>query len=104
MNEATHSHMPIDILLFSISLPVVTVTCPSLPNPGNGIVDVRGNQPGDTAVYSCNPGFTLDGEGARTCVEDGEWSGDEPTCISKLAYIVCRMLFSHALTPAIISF
>ena len=62
----------------------VVVTCPNLENPGNGTVDVSGNQPGDTAVYSCNDGFTLDGEDTRTCGQDGKWSGSEPTCVGTL--------------------
>ena len=60
---------------------VGVMSCPDLENPGNGTVDVSGNQPGDTAVYSCNDGFTLDGVDMRTCGENGQWSGSEPTCI-----------------------
>ena len=60
--------------------------CPDLENPDNGIVDVSGNQPGDTAVYTCNDGFTLDGEN-RTCGQDGKWSGSEPTCVGTLTLI-----------------
>ena len=63
----------------------VAVTCPNLENPGNGTVDVSGNQPGDTAVYSCDDGFTLDGVDTRTCGENGQWSGSEPTCVGKYA-------------------
>ena len=63
---------------------VVVVTCPNLENPVNGTVDVSGNQPGDTAVYSCDFGFAPDGVDTRTCGEDGLWSGSEPTCVCKL--------------------
>ena len=63
---------------------VVVMTCPDLENPDNGIVNVSGNQPGDTAEYSCNAGFALDGEDTRTCGQDGQWSGSEPTCVSTL--------------------
>ena len=61
--------------------------CPDLENPDNGIVDVSGNQPGDTAVYSCNDGFTLDEVDTRTCGQDGQWSGSEPTCVGTLTLI-----------------
>ena len=63
---------------------VVVMTCPDLENPDNGTVVVSGNQPGDTAVYSCDFGFTLDEEDTRTCGQDGQWSGSEPTCVGKL--------------------
>ena len=69
---------------------LLVVICPVLEDPGNGTVDVSGNRSGDTAVYSCNVGFTLDGEN-RTCGDDGQWSGSEPTCVSTL-----RAHLSHA--------
>ena len=61
------------------------MTCPDLENPGDGTVDISGNRPGDTAEYSCNVGFTLDGEDTRTCGQDGQWSGSELTCVGKSA-------------------
>ena len=36
------------------------------------------------AVYSCNTGFTLDGDKTRVCREDETWSGSAPTCVRKL--------------------
>ena len=34
--------------------------------------------------YFCNPGYKLEaGENERTCLENGTWSGDQPSCISK---------------------
>ena len=71
----------------------VVVTCPSLENPVNGTVDVSGNQTGDTAVYSCDFGFIPDGEATRTCGEDGQWSGSEPTCICKLYVVYFLIVF-----------
>ena len=56
-------------------------TCPDLPNPVNGIVDIQGNTPGGSAVYRCNPGLSLIGSSQRICNIDGTWSGDPPTCI-----------------------
>ena len=55
-------------------------TCPALPNPAGGSVDVLGNTPGDMAIYSCNANFVLDGEESRVCGLDGEWEGVEPVC------------------------
>ena len=33
-------------------------------------------------MYSCNTGYRLIGNSSRTC-QNGEWNGEEPTCISK---------------------
>ncbi|XP_072172430.1 uncharacterized protein [Diadema setosum] len=50
-------------------------TCPALPPPANGAVDIVET----TATYSCDPGFTLSGSEVRTC-ESGTWSGTETRC------------------------
>lgn len=57
-----------------------------LPPPLNGDVSLSGTLERDTAVYSCNEGYTLEvGDTIRMCTSDGEWSGTEPVCQSKLA-------------------
>lgn len=33
--------------------------------------------------YTCDPSFTMFGSPTRVCGENGEWSGDQPTCFSK---------------------
>ncbi|XP_048840621.1 sushi repeat-containing protein SRPX2-like [Brienomyrus brachyistius] len=30
--------------------------------------------------YTCNPGYEIDGDRSRTCLEDGKWSSTEPSC------------------------
>ena len=35
----------------------------------------------DEAVYSCNPGYTLDGYNRMCCNSSGEWNGVTPTCV-----------------------
>ena len=62
-----------------------------LENIQNGTVRVDGNQPrleGDTAEYSCNSGYQLNGTQNRTCGEDGQWSGQEPRCKNFVGYII----------------
>ena len=56
------------------------VRCPDLPDPSNGRVNQRGNKPGDRASYTCNSGYELQGDSTRTCQNNGQWSGDAPTC------------------------
>ena len=44
---------------------------------------ILGNDPGNSAVYICQNGFNIVGEAIRTCLADGTWSGEAPTCGSK---------------------
>ena len=55
--------------------------CDSLPDPGNGSVDqTAGTALGQTAIYSCNTGYSLVGNSTRTCQATKNWSGSEPAC------------------------
>ncbi|XP_064386426.1 latrophilin-like protein LAT-2 isoform X1 [Halichondria panicea] len=56
------------------------VTCSILPAPTNGMVDEPRNTFGSNATYTCDTGYTLNGDTTRTCGNDGSWSGSEPTC------------------------
>ena len=47
---------------------------------------LTGNEPGDTATYSCDANFELSGEQVLTCGNNGMWSADPPTCIRKLFF------------------
>uniref|UniRef100_A0A8C5JGT2 Sushi repeat-containing protein SRPX2 n=1 Tax=Junco hyemalis TaxID=40217 RepID=A0A8C5JGT2_JUNHY len=31
--------------------------------------------------YTCQPGYQLEGDRSRVCMEDGRWSGSEPVCV-----------------------
>ena len=63
--------------------------CPRLDDPPDGTVSVTGYSIGDTATYSCDDGFDLVGEAMRTCMDNSQWSGDAPQCISrKYTYIL----------------
>ena len=48
--------------------------------PENGQVVVNGTTPGDTATYSCNLGYQLEGVDTVTCGDDGAWSAGPPVC------------------------
>ena len=54
--------------------------CPDLTAPDNGEVVVNGMASGDTATYSCDMGFELDGVNTVTCEDDGVWSVGPPVC------------------------
>ena len=59
------------------------VRCPTLSNPSNGRVSQQGDRPGARATYVCNSGYELDGASSRICQNNGQWSGEAPTCESK---------------------
>ena len=56
------------------------VVCDQLTNPAYGTVVYSDRRFEDTATYSCNCGYELDGCSKRTCLSDGTWSGNAPTC------------------------
>ena len=62
---------------------IILVRCSNLPNPSNGRVDQQGDRPGDRASYICNSGYELVGQSTRFCQNNGQWSGEAPTCESK---------------------
>lgn len=56
------------------------VQCEFLTAPENGQVVLTGITFGSTASYNCLPGFNIVGSATRTCQENGQWSGQAPTC------------------------
>ena len=57
--------------------------CPTLTDPASGDVNFNSTEIGSMANYSCNEGFILNGNATRICQDNGEWSGDDPTCQRK---------------------
>ena len=41
---------------------------------------LQGTTFGQSVVYSCNEGFTLNGDARRTCTVNGNWTGSAPSC------------------------
>ena len=65
-------------------MPLV-VECRELSHPQNGRVEFPVPIfPQSEAVYTCNTGHVLLGESLRRCLDDGVWSGNEPTCVGEL--------------------
>ena len=57
------------------------INCSNLLDPVNGQVShTAGTTVGQTANYTCDPGYNLVGGGTRTCQATGVWSGSAPTC------------------------
>ena len=62
--------------------------CGSLTTPSNGSVTTSdGVTTGDSATYSCDPGYQLSGVTTRQCLENEGWNGTQPTCDSGILYV-----------------
>jgi hypothetical protein len=60
------------------------VDCGAPPIPANGRVSTSsGTQFNDSASYSCNDGYKIEGSPSRTCQANGSWSGSAPTCVAQ---------------------
>ena len=65
------------------------VDCGSLEDPDNGQVNFSNTTFESTANYTCDLGYSLNGNSTRTCEVSGEWSGDQPSCQRKWWKYLC---------------
>nr|XP_042895666.1 sushi, von Willebrand factor type A, EGF and pentraxin domain-containing protein 1 isoform X2 [Parasteatoda tepidariorum] len=56
------------------------VQCPVPIAPANGEISWRGHSFSDTVTIICYEGYDLIGDGSRSCLPDGTWSGADPLC------------------------
>ena len=68
----------------------ISVPCPSLTNPSNGMMACLLGVDGtpsyeDTCSFTCNTGYELTGSDTRTCQSDGSWSDSESMCMKGTA-------------------
>ena len=55
--------------------------CEELVAPEQGNVSTSaGQEVGSEALYQCNEGYILQGNGSRMCEDTGEWTGTVPSC------------------------
>lgn len=61
---------------------LLSALCLDPTDPPNGMVTVNGNSVGDTATYTCNSGFELDGPQDVTCEQTDDMASfsSPPTC------------------------
>ena len=72
----------------------ISVRCPLLTNPDNGIIDCSLGDDGvpsyeDTCSFTCNTGYELTGSDTRTCQSNGNWSGTDDVCSRGKHYKCC---------------
>lgn len=73
------------------------VDCGYPPELANGTATLTSNTTyyGSTLIHECSKGFKLHGNGRRTCLENGKWSGTEPRCGGKKTiWFACPPYFS----------
>ena len=68
--------------LYSGLVLILSGCCPDLEDPLNGMVDQSGKTPGSIAAYFCDALYQVvpPESAVRVCMENGQWSGQEPTC------------------------
>lgn len=62
----------------------------SCGNPGiptNGKKNSSSYQYGNSILFECDVGYTLQGSSVRTCQDNGLWTGTQPTCQSELTSV-----------------
>ena len=86
-------------------MPYLTVImCPDLPDPENGDIEYSTDltatfEAPTTAVYKCDPGYSLvGGDTVRMCTgtgesTDGDWTGSAPTCDGKCLQLKLLNIF-----------
>ena len=76
--------------LYIHSTLITDVPCDVLPFIENGGHDSE-LQPGEMAPegtilqYKCDGGYSLEGSENITCMEGGEWSSEQPSCVCEFA-------------------
>jgi len=89
--------LQIDKNTYTSVIVVITVRCPVLANPDNGMVTCSlgsDNTPtkGDICAYECDDGYVVSGNGHRECQSDGNWTGSEPSCAKCKLHIECTII------------
>ena len=59
---------------------MIGLPCKTIKAPPNGRMTCSGLVTNETCLFSCNDGYDLKGSGRRTCLNSGEWDGDETFC------------------------
>ena len=72
------------------------VSCPSLNDPSNGMMNCSLGDDGiptyeDTCSFTCSTGYELTDSDTRTCQSDGSWSGSNTTCSRGEQLIDCNL-------------
>ena len=56
----------------------------------NGDVEWEDTGFGEVTSYTCDDGYTLEGDHVRVCTVSRTWSGDTPVCTCKYTKIIYK--------------
>ena len=84
--------MVVHLQVHRSNVPCSAVLCSNPVDIVNGMVTFTGNSVGDTATYTCDPGFELIGTATITCTQvdenNAEFSSVIPLCRREYSYFV----------------
>ena len=83
----------------SINFVFTARDCGALMPPTDGSVEHPTTTFMSTATYSCNSGFTVEGDSTRTCQANGTWSGSDPTCRQCKSMIIVTKYTTTLIQP-----
>ncbi|XP_061590171.1 sushi domain-containing protein 2-like [Cololabis saira] len=104
MGNATRVSFQSHVSLVEDLKPVMS--CGWLPPPNNGKKQGTTYLQGAIVAFSCDEGYTLEGSAQRVCQRNGQWSGEDTSCVhpNNLAGIVAgSVIGALALTLIIVS-
>ncbi|XP_078589324.1 complement receptor type 2-like [Branchiostoma floridae x Branchiostoma japonicum] len=78
----SHNLLPDDSRAATIRQSVCNaIRCPALTAPSNGNLNPAGvASPGNVVTVTCNQGYNPTGQTSLTCLLNGDWSANVPTC------------------------
>lgn len=66
--------------------------CSKLDHPVGGLVVMEGTQTDDIAMYTCYDGLYVYGAVTRVCMNNSQWSGQQPDCLRKHTHTCIHQL------------
>jgi hypothetical protein len=99
----THTHRAVRYTNVPTAVPLSAAgrQCgfPGRPRNGTSATAAPVSRPGDTAHYTCRPGYTLFGEEERVCLDSGIWAGRQPLCGECRLHNVVRHSVGRRFSP-----
>ena len=88
---------------------ILGIQCPQRPNaPEDGTIhgdaiSKANYEFEDVVSFQCNPGFDLIGQSSISCLNDGTWDNDAPTCQSKYQILCSNVNTMCNFTPNLLN-
>jgi len=79
-------------LSLSLTMLCIERSCGNPGVPDNGEKNSSSYKYDNVVSFSCNVGYNMQGSQVRTCQTNGEWTGTQPTCLSKLESVFCSQV------------